>query len=85
VAAAQEPRLLELARAHVAEEVVARADLVDAEALGAGVALADVALQERVIVDNLVPPAVLESALCDGSPTGLTAGGGLHERTAAPP
>jgi hypothetical protein len=51
---------VELAGAQVAEEVVARVDVVDAQAVGAGVALTDVALQERGVVNDRIATAVLE-------------------------
>jgi hypothetical protein len=41
-----QPRRLELVRALVTDEVVARVDVVDLQAVGAGEALADVTLQQ---------------------------------------
>src|SRR5689334_9629953 len=53
-------RVAEGPRALVAEEVVRREDVVHLQALGAGVAFADVALQERVVVDDPAALAVIE-------------------------
>src|SRR3990172_3874771 len=73
-----EARLLELASAGVADEVVARVDVVDTQAVRAGIALADVALQEVAVVDDGVAPAVLEPAFRHGLPAGLAVARWLH-------
>jgi hypothetical protein len=52
VPSALQSRLLELAGTDVTEKVVPRVDVVDPQALGAREALADVTLQQRVVVDD---------------------------------
>ena len=52
-------RGLEAPGALVAEEIVAREDVVDLEAVGAGVSLADVALEEAVVAHNRVVPLLI--------------------------
>jgi hypothetical protein len=61
----------ERAGALVAEEVVGREDVVDLEAVGARVALADVALEESVVVDDGGAFAVIEKRRGGESPAGL--------------
>src|SRR5262249_51709466 len=77
VAAGPGGRRLEAARALVAEEVVPREDVVHLQALGAGVPLADVALEEGLVVDHGLAPAVTQEALRSGPATGL-AGSVIH-------
>src|SRR6185295_15071682 len=62
----------------VAEEVVARQDVVDLQALGAGIALADVALQERVVVDDPRSLAVIEQRSARRSTARLACGWWCH-------
>src|SRR2546430_13198181 len=64
-------RVSEGSGALVAEEVVCRQDVVDLETLGAGVALADVALQEVVVVDEATAFPVIEERSGGGSTAGL--------------
>ena len=71
-------RRAEAAGAVVAQEVVARNDVVDLEALGAGIALAYVALQEAFALHDRAALLVDETALADGLAAGLARGGGLH-------
>jgi hypothetical protein len=78
-----DPRRLELARALVAEKIVARVDVVNPEAVGARVALADVALQERGVVDERFAAAIGEAALGHGLPTRLTTARWLHRGLSA--
>src|SRR5262249_18142430 len=74
-------RGLDLPSTDMAEEVVAREDVVDPEALGAGEALADVALQEALVSDVRRPPSVAERALRGGLEAGLAGRGRLHPNT----
>ena len=69
----------------MAEEVVARADVVDAQAVGAGVAFADVALEQRRVVDDRVATPVLEPALGHGLPARLTTARWLHSEASHGP
>lgn len=78
VPAAPPTGLFELARAGVAEEVVAGVDVVDAEAIGTGEALADVALQQVVVVHDVLAAAVLEAARGHGLTARLAADERLH-------
>ena len=55
----------------VAEEVVAREDRVDLQAVGAGVPLADVALEEPVVADDARPLAVRKEGLGRRAVAGL--------------
>src|SRR5262245_5755434 len=57
---------LETAGAFVAQEVVAREDVVDLEALRAGVALADVTLQEGLVAHDARALAVSQEGVCRG-------------------
>ena len=70
----------QLARALVAEEVVAGQDVVDLEAFCAGEAFADVALQEARVVHDLVAFAVREWAGLGRPTTRLAVGGRFHAR-----
>ncbi len=67
------------ARALVAQEVIAREDVVDLEAVGAGIALAYVALQEGRVANRLLALAVGEASLGGGAPAGLAGTRGLHQ------
>jgi hypothetical protein len=71
--------LLELAGTLVAEEVVPRVDVVDPQALRTRIALADVTLQQGVIVDDGFASTVLEPALGHRLPARLATTGGLHQ------
>src|SRR2546428_6386043 len=71
-------RVSERAGALVAEEVVSRQDVVDLETLRAGIALADVALQEVVVVDDAGAFAVIEERSSGGSAAGLAGGRWRH-------
>jgi hypothetical protein len=53
------------------KKVVAREDVVHLEAIGAGVALADVALEKTLAVDDTPALAVGEAALRRGLAAGL--------------
>jgi hypothetical protein len=55
----------------MAEEVVAGQDVVDLEALAAGKSFAHIALQERVVADELVPLAIAELTLTRRAAAGL--------------
>ena len=65
----------ESARALVTEEVVTGEDVVHTEAVGADEALADVALQERLVVNDLCALAVAEQTFAYGTVARLTRGG----------
>src|SRR5207245_2189811 len=65
-------------RAVVAEEIVGGEDVVDLEAVCAGVALAYVALEERVVVDHSTALAVIQSGGGGGLATGLAVGRWRH-------
>ena len=80
VPAAAARGLLQLVRARVAEKVVARDDVVHAQALGAGEALADVALQQVPVVDDVLAATVLEPCRRDGFLARLAADGRFHGR-----
>src|SRR5687767_14975811 len=56
-------RRLKTPRAVVTEEVVAREDIVDLQAVGAGVPLADVALEERFMTHDRGTLAVAKKGL----------------------
>ena len=71
-------RRQQLVRAFVAEKVVAGQDVVDLKAFCASEALADVALQEALVMDDLVALAVGELARLGRTPTRLATGGGFH-------
>src|SRR6187397_1599677 len=66
VAASPAGRALEALGTLVTEEVVAAEDVVDLEAIRAGVTLADVALQERLVVDDRRPLPVVQEGLAGG-------------------
>src|SRR6185503_1159267 len=65
---------LEASRTRVAEEVVARKDVVDLEAVGAGVALADVTLEEGLVADDRPALPVPQERLRGGSAARLARG-----------
>ena len=71
MAAGARRRGLEALRALVAQEVVAAEDVVHLEAIGAGVSLADVALEERLVGDDRAPLLVVEERLARGTLAGL--------------
>jgi len=71
-------RVSERSGALVAEEVVTRQDVVHLETLGASIALADVALQEGVVVDDAAAFAVIEERSRGGSTAGLAGGRWRH-------
>lgn len=75
VAARPGGRGLEPLRALVAEEVVAAEDVVDLEALGAGVPLADVALEQGLVADHRAPLLVGKERLARGTLAGLAVRG----------
>ena len=62
---------LESLRAFVAEEVVAGEDVVDLQAFRTGVALADVALEERVVADDGASPSIAQEVIRRGAAAGL--------------
>jgi len=62
----------------VAEEVVAGNDVVHAQALGAREPLADVALQEVVVVDDVLAAPVLEAVRRHVLAARLAAKGRFH-------
>jgi hypothetical protein len=68
----------QLGSALVTQEVVARQDVVDLEALGAGKALAHVALEQCRVPHQLGPFLVRELARFGRPPTRLAAGGRFH-------
>jgi hypothetical protein len=78
VPSAPRPCVLELPSTIVADEIVTGADVVDAKAVGARVALADVALQKSVVVNDALSPSVLQTALGDRLPAGLASTGRFH-------
>src|SRR5258707_15770143 len=67
VAARPRGRRLEGLRTLVAEEVVAGEDVVDLQAVRAGVALADVALEERVVANDGGSPSITQESLRRGA------------------
>ena len=71
-------RFLELSGAVVAHEVVARQDVVDPEAVGAGKPLARVALEQALAVQAGVAPAVVEEAAPRLPAAGLAGRGRMH-------
>ena len=54
-------------RALVTEEVVAGEDVVDLQAFRAGVALADIALEEGVVADDGASPSIAQEVFCSGA------------------
>jgi len=62
---------LESLRAFVAEEVVAGEDVVDLQAFRTGVALADVALEERVVANDGASPSIAQEVIRCGAAAGL--------------
>jgi hypothetical protein len=82
---AVESRGPELSGARVTKEVVPRQDVVHAKALGAGEALADVALKERLVVDQrVVALAVDEPSFGHGLLAGLATARRFHGRLVDP-
>jgi hypothetical protein len=77
VAARSRRRRLEGLRALVAEEVVAGEDVVDLQAVRAGVALADVALEERIVANDGSSPSITQETLRRGAAARL-AGKVIH-------
>jgi hypothetical protein len=75
----------ELARALVTQEVVTREDVVHLETLGAREALADVALEQRGVANELAAPLVGERAGRGRPPARLAAGGRFHGRRSLAP
>lgn len=69
--------------AGMTQEVVAREDVVDLQAVRARVALAHVALQEGLIADRGTPLAISEAQRRRVSTAGLTGVAGLHGEKAA--
>ena len=68
---------LESLRAFVAEEVVAGEDVVDLQAVRAGVALADVALEKRIVANDGSSPSINQETLRRGAAARL-AGKVIH-------
>ena len=68
-------RRTERPRAFMAEKVVAGKDVIDLEAVRAGIALADVALEETLAVHEVGPSPVAEESGCGGAPARLAGGG----------
>ena len=75
VAAVPKTGRSEGARALVTEEIVTGENVVHTQAVGADEALADVALQERLIVNDLCAFAVAEQTFAYGTVARLTHGG----------
>ena len=75
----------ELPGAFVTEEVVAREQVVDTQAIGAGVALADVTLEQTLVVDEGRSLAVRQAAFGRRLPAGLAKAGGFHATALLPP
>jgi hypothetical protein len=65
--------------AGVAEEIVAGEDVVHLQAVPAHEALANVALEQRVVADELLPFSVSEALIARQSPAGLAGVGGAHD------
>lgn len=65
-------RLMERVRAGVAQEIVAGQDVVHLEAFAAHEPLADIALEERVVVYELLPLPVTEHTFARRSAARLT-------------
>jgi hypothetical protein len=78
VSASSRRRRLERLRALVTEKVVAGEDVVDLQAFGARVALADVALEERVVANDVGSPSIAQEALRCGAAAGLAEGRVVH-------
>ena len=74
VPAGSRRRRLETERALVAEEVVTGEDVVDLKAFRAGVPLADVALEKRIVANDGRPASIAEKALRLGPAARLTVG-----------
>ena len=71
---------LESLRALVTQEVVPRKDVVDLQAVRAGVALADVALEERIVANDGGSPSVTQECLRRGAAARL-AGKVVHRES----
>jgi hypothetical protein len=71
-------RLVERLRTRVAKEIVAGEDVVDLQAFSTHEALADVALQEGVVADELLSLLVSEKGFARRSPARLTTRWGGH-------
>src|SRR5438477_5083100 len=71
-------RVAEGLRARVTEEVVPREDVVDLQAFRARETLADVALQERVVVDDAAAFPVIEQGAAGDSTARLAGGRWRH-------
>src|SRR5260221_1508598 len=69
---------LQLPGAYVAEEVEAREEVVDTQAVGAGVALADVTLEQALVVDEGRSLAVHQTGFTHRLPAGLTTAWRFH-------
>lgn len=82
---ALESGVVQLASALVTQEVVAGVDVVDPEAVGTRETLADVALEQRFVLDEVPPAAVAETAFVDRLPAGLTTTWWLHGLGTRPP
>jgi hypothetical protein len=63
----------------MAQEVMARQDVVDLQAVPAGEPLADVALQEGVVADELLAFAITQDAIVGRSATGLAMERSRHQ------
>ena len=61
VAAGSRGRRAECLGAGMAQEVIAREDVVDLEAIRAGIALADIALKKGLVADGGTPLAIGEA------------------------
>jgi hypothetical protein len=68
----------------MAEEVVARQDVVDLEAVATGKTLADVALQEGVMADELLALPIAEHAIVRGTAARLTVERSRHSSFPVP-
>src|SRR5688572_19065334 len=80
MAAGARQQRAESARAVVAEEVVPGQDVVDLKAFRAGVALAHIALEHRVVADDARSLAVAQHALSGRAAAGLAGGRrGMHQ------
>lgn len=80
VAAAASRGRPECSRTLVTQEVVAREDVVDLQAVGAGKALAYIALEQAFPVNQLGSATVVEEPRRGGAATRLTGGRGVFHR-----
>src|SRR5258708_29501617 len=78
VAPVGRPRRPQLACALVTEKVVARDDVIDLQALCAGEAFADVALEQALVVDDVGTAVVAEHALGGDPAAGLAVSRRFH-------